>query len=1108
MAALTISDYKKAYPTVGLSAAPVVNSSSSPTIYLEGEPLRWFNEFFKDRVYEYRTTMDVAGGIKKLKVPLPLIPDLRQCVMRLKESGIKIKGVFLKGGVVHKVFTGSQKKLADLDLVIEIEMPRDWNAVEKAMFSGNWAGFLSPGMRKNRLLVKDQSNLFALYTLSTFHKDFQEDIDIQVLVKSTNSCFCSSDSIHIDLMPLIEERGGPISIRAVGGYDLEKALAWLKMHKFYVDTHAIHTLREGLRGYCHLLTRGEYPDDLRIERDLWEAFLKEYQPSQFTTFRENLKAYLQVHYFKDHRGKIFYLLNYCAIVSRCAGGFHAIEPQIFEELYGVAGFALPADNKDIRAEFELIQAYFYFQSPNKIFNNREHAFVAANADDFLLLAAPEFSTLHKRIEKGIDQYSLLQYIVTRGPYKKQRDLLAVFKQPIEKELKRREEVLKQKEALEKNTFLHFLALSGSSTPLKQAGETLLVAFANPRFSLSKLNPHQAVDLGRAVEKLVVELLSLKTPEVNLAQKIFEWILKEKDLFSPNRLEFLQSVFQLFCSRSRKTAMTLYRQLEDQNSLAYLHLFSQEINQEDAKKLFELIQFTLDKKKLTLEQCRDLLCEIVRQYPALLSVAWELIKTGDVQVQRSYFVQLFRNLTSKSLLFPYCQSLYSKLGQALFIDAEDVRLFYLQELAARDRKAALEFYGRSDTPTEEMYPIVAEAACSLGGKEWEQMLCQGLDRMRAKTHLEACDMKALDAFARYQDTILKIPVIKEKFQQLEQAVGAFSGLNKEKERIGAALKASKKLAPGIVEEKKQVETPAISNPPVEPEKSTKYFSSLFMISADEVQQISEVALSINQYAAGKKSEAFATLQKALKLHPKSMKLRQQLVNLYEQELNKIDEITKKHGDSLSLTAQAINYLKKVAQLYLECAQIAPTEIHWPTRYGFICYQLGEPSKALNAFESALKINATDPYLHMAIAGCHCLLGRADKAVEIMLNSIQKLKEKSAGPKEMIEAYLGLAKYYLTSSTPEKSAGEYERVFTFPEFDRDRDVMLEEYPKALLARANHALNQALFEPDKQKKAFQRAIIDFQIVIDTVDPDNSCYKTACLGSQKASVALKFLE
>ena len=123
-------------PNVVSESSSSTESSFSATqsLFLEGMALQRLRTFFADRNYQYRATLNAEDGAKEVEFTLPLVPYLKKTWDALKER-VSLKGVFLKGGATHYVFTGDKKPLPDLDLVIEIEKPKDWNEVELGIFN-------------------------------------------------------------------------------------------------------------------------------------------------------------------------------------------------------------------------------------------------------------------------------------------------------------------------------------------------------------------------------------------------------------------------------------------------------------------------------------------------------------------------------------------------------------------------------------------------------------------------------------------------------------------------------------------------------------------------------------------------------------------------------------------------------------------------------------------------------------------------------------------------------------------------------------------------------------------------------------------------------------
>lgn len=130
------------------------------------------------------------------------------------------------------------------------------------------------------------------------------------------NCFTSRDCFSADFLPHLNGSKEPLRVRALGGYDAQKAWHLLKEGKFYyINEEEAVKLRGGLRGYARTPTRGYRPVKYTSE----SAFLKkwdiEYGPAGLARFFNELQTYLPLHYHGNAAATVAYLTNLRTLFS-------------------------------------------------------------------------------------------------------------------------------------------------------------------------------------------------------------------------------------------------------------------------------------------------------------------------------------------------------------------------------------------------------------------------------------------------------------------------------------------------------------------------------------------------------------------------------------------------------------------------------------------------------------------------------------------------------------------------------------------------------------------------------------------------------------------------
>ncbi|MBI3508349.1 MAG: hypothetical protein HY069_01755 [Chlamydiia bacterium] len=108
--------------TEAAQSQPAVQAAEQESIQLKGKALHRFNQFFATgRSYQLNNQ------------PLILTQFLQKATRELEQSGIEVRGVYLKGGAARNLLSDSPRPIPDIDLVIEIQRPYHWGAVELAI---------------------------------------------------------------------------------------------------------------------------------------------------------------------------------------------------------------------------------------------------------------------------------------------------------------------------------------------------------------------------------------------------------------------------------------------------------------------------------------------------------------------------------------------------------------------------------------------------------------------------------------------------------------------------------------------------------------------------------------------------------------------------------------------------------------------------------------------------------------------------------------------------------------------------------------------------------------------------------------------------------------
>lgn len=697
------------------------NQETSPPLQteipLEGAELTRLHHFFKEgRPYLYDATLQTPfqKDPVSLQFPFSLLTFLKRTVGNLKTVGIEVKGVYLKGGAVHRILSDSSKPLADLDLVIELEDHNQWALGEQAIFDAlgkdlpihhfedstgqNYTYFSgetplcttprpffkeskSPvftlkGARTNRVLITRDDSFFSLFTIPALHDaKTSQPIDLQLHVRSQNSCFNSNNALQINISPLLEHSQQPITIRAVGGFDVKLALELRKKGICSANLEQMKTIRKGFLGHCHNLTRGNCPQEIeQVENILREKFEQDYPKAE--NFKKDLRDFLKNHYSQDPKGKIFFLLNCYSLISRKIAA-PDLETFILDELYSSANLKRP-ENLDAKKELELIFAYFYQQHRRTQIDSL-HALCSPGKENFLL-SFSSTAPLSVEIQKAHDLYPLLAKWVPQGAKK------AV---PVESK--------------------------SNPTPSKNHSETPIQGF-------SPLEPS-------VLEHSFQELC--KNKALRAATKMYQQILQEP-------------------------------RLEPLKFLAIFHSFVKE--EIEAKKLIQMVEATIQIKGF--ESCAEWVHTLgdshLRKFPNILSDLVSFMKSLPRESIVSHLKTLLKNPP------PLLHSYLEKLGSDVWIEDPEIALFYLEGI--KNPKNGIDFYKKGE-PTFLRSPLFPQAFAiymrhAWKGKPDSDLISRGIERIFSSDKKSS---ELISQLSNHAEQLKKMPRLVAQLKKIEEEI---------------------------------------------------------------------------------------------------------------------------------------------------------------------------------------------------------------------------------------------------------------------------------------------------------------------------------------------------
>jgi len=1037
--------------------------SPSPIHFLKGGYLDRFQSFFVKRVYTYKAKLaPKIGDPVNLKFQFPLIPYLQQCVNHLQSKGIKVKKVLLKGGGVHRILTDSQKPLSDLDVTIEIESCKDWRVLERFVFeplsdmaSITWSKdkltsqgilrtyyqgnktlftdkvrqgspntlFLTQGAKDNSKVVNDGTNEFGLFTIPALHNGSEQDVDIEISVKKQNSCFCSLDSIQINLGKL-DQLGQNPYFESVGGYDLQESLDLMSVGKFKADADKVATLYEGPRGFCRIFTRGYYPHDMNYEKSMWESYLKNHHRSKF---KPTLESYIKDHYSKDRLGKIFFLLNYYEMFSRCPVEIkekESLEWIILEQLYGAAQIQIPKEIQQAREEIETIQVYFYLRSNQKVTFGQEqkYVFLKTPSHDHLVFRsrALKCETLLKQIERNVDSYHLLHHLTNDIS-----NLLGFFQKRM------RNEILHPPKCL---------------TPVEKL-QSLIERIEDPHFSPPPdLKSKDFRDFCGDIQREIFELL--KNKRVIDAYKLTVWALEQKGMIDSASLQW---IFKTLCSiGSMGLAEKLFKHLVHRKELLlspYLHLFFESITEQNhAQKLLELIP-------LIEVDAEPLLRAILQKYPNLIESVRPLIQKSSPRFHRQLGSELTKT-GDKQHVFPYFEATYHSIGSPFFVDEEgqislDSITFYLERLTSKGQwdkvvevyKDLEHFLLQSDSFAD-VYKIFLLAACSLRSSDAIRLISNGLKEIAQRAPIDNQTLSALAFLAKHPLIVQQIGPI---FTQIQTLVGKLPrGDDMRKNEIDRILnikptskppneleihRAGKQLF-----EAKQYEAALLEFKKIKKPSSQVLFHRIF-----------PCYLSLNNLEA-----ASQTIQKAIEIDPENQKIWRTYFFFCQENkemsifFQTLEETCKKLPKSILIREIFIAYeqlatgylppterlpkIKRRAELYLECYEIEnrknPESIN---NYAATCLSYGNYKEAIKGFKESIKLDSSVVEPHKNLACAYRFSGNPKEAIRVLEKLVNKIKSDEKLNHETANCYAYMAECHKDLNDLRESEECFKKAF---------------------------------------------------------------------------------
>lgn len=284
-------------------------------------------------------------------------------ISSFQKEGIQVHFFDCGGGLVDYAFQDIPLRCADYDLFLCIEDPGSWAKIHDIFFRclEEEAGLIYYDMNgirtyrqkktdftvqiplpKDRYLPcslfqyggleglypssfeKPSHEHYALFTIPTSFEKIARSIDFTIYSKRENSCITSADCRRIDLLSLLFHRDSVYAKRklvwayTVDNYLFDPSINLLERGLFDVQPREqTLKIREGLRGYCKLVTKGLLPLSRHIEMGFCKGFSIQYPEERIKWELEiSLGRYLHRHFQNEAALQVLFLLNYSDIVSR------------------------------------------------------------------------------------------------------------------------------------------------------------------------------------------------------------------------------------------------------------------------------------------------------------------------------------------------------------------------------------------------------------------------------------------------------------------------------------------------------------------------------------------------------------------------------------------------------------------------------------------------------------------------------------------------------------------------------------------------------------------------------------------------------------------------
>ena len=836
--------------------APLIVLVGKKRAHLEEDVMERYNRFFCGRTYFYRTSIQLGATPDSkinLEFDLPLLNFLEELQHEMRANHIHFKGVFLKGGAVRQLLTEETSHLPDLDFSIQLESQNEPNfhlieeiflkALLKASklqysidstgvitykqgdtilckirdpFHRPWYLFTLLGSRTNRVLVNNHTtNIFSIYSLPTHFEGIEQELDFQFVCRSEKSCVTSADSLVIDMSFL---NGGIPYLTTVDGYDLEASKDLMGKKQFDVDRASIKLIKDGLRVYCRMLSKGYLPVDKEIEKLFWEKFSTEYQ---FHSFGENLNKYLEKHYSTNSRGKMIYLLNYYNIVKRCSEINSPLnENQIEMILNSVLSSLVQVLNqksctfKTVKEFLEPLEYALFLHSSRKTWLGETAQFRVESNHYLLSLPTqsytPEFMSVWRARPEKRDQF--FQFLTDLFPQEDAswEELLRLSLiqisgggkrtgSPSEEEKKSASPpispaeslILKSPDLIEGGLIVslgnQILALpkkltdeqigkisdliSDITTGLIEKGEIKL-AGSLTLWSIHHLSATSDLNHIMELEKrMIFELIKeislplIQKGEIKLAEEIISWAL-DVDIFPPDtRRFFISEVFKELCARNNvKRALNLLAILPKEESIFdFLEPFLTSIKTDkDRQKLLQLMG-----ERLEFSQPLYPFYRFMMSWTDPNELIY-LVKSTPIAFQTALLLKIGETLDPGHKLHTWFYDFCAQNRQELFLEGEmNIPLLkrFLPLFFKKNEADALNLYKElaSALVDLEIYQIFLKSS-SLKRKDplIEKLLVTGLSQIES---LDPLSLEILTYFGKHPELFLNRPKLKKALEDI-------------------------------------------------------------------------------------------------------------------------------------------------------------------------------------------------------------------------------------------------------------------------------------------------------------------------------------------------------